>query len=471
MKATISESKKRITVKPRTQEGVLGYDIDNNYPNRVKDIVSGSGMGKSCVRLYKKFIYGKGFQNTEFAKAKINRKGLTPDKLLLKLADNLAYWAGFSVHVNYNMLYEISEINFQPFSHVRFNEPDHKTHPDMFAVYCDWSEKNIKKDKIVHINKYNPDHEVIQREVEKAGGWEYYKGQILYFSEEGNEYPLASYDAVLEDMQTDDQTKLYKFRNITTNFMASHAIITSKIQSDDPEADEKSALQESLEQYQGAENANKLILIEKESEEQTFEIQKIEQQSGDKMHEWTETSTRNNIRQAFLIPPVLLMELEGRLGGTSDEMIDATNSYNSTTEDERLVIEETMRELFGRFMFKVNQDENYSIIVRSSIAKADPQKKKDMTEVVKDTALTVEQKIHILVYSYEVAEEDALKMVKPSDQIQSNQTLAEKLQVGGTQSLISILTDPLLLPPMKRGTLKVLFGLTDEQINELIPIV
>ena len=48
--------------------------------------------------------------------------------------------------------------------------------------------------------------------------------------------------------------------------------------------------------------------------------------------------------------------------------------------------------------------------------------------------------------------------------------LSEKLGVGGTQSLISILQDPILAKEQKRGTLKVLFSLTDEQINQLIPL-
>jgi len=48
--------------------------------------------------------------------------------------------------------------------------------------------------------------------------------------------------------------------------------------------------------------------------------------------------------------------------------------------------------------------------------------------------------------------------------------LSEKLGVGGTQSLISILQDPILGKEQKRGTLKVLFSLTDEQINQLIPL-
>jgi hypothetical protein len=44
------------------------------------------------------------------------------------------------------------------------------------------------------------------------------------------------------------------------------------------------------------------------------------------------------------------------------------------------------------------------------------------------------------------------------------------LWVGGTQALTSILSDPLLTIDQKKGTLKVLFGLSDEQTNQMLSL-
>jgi hypothetical protein len=48
--------------------------------------------------------------------------------------------------------------------------------------------------------------------------------------------------------------------------------------------------------------------------------------------------------------------------------------------------------------------------------------------------------------------------------------LAVTLGVGGTQALTSILSDPLLNLEQKKGTLKVLFGLSDEQVNQMLAL-
>ena len=151
-------------------------------------------------------------------------------------------------------------------------------------------------------------------------------------------------------------------------------------------------------------------------------------------------------------------------------MIDATKTYNSITEDERLVIEGMFMELFAYYYDKsVNTTGNFSILPREAISKDDAQKKKDIIAVIKDNSYSNNQKLEILTKIYIIPEEDANKLINASDIIQRSQTLAEKLQVGGTQSFISILTDTSLSPEQKRGSLKVLFDMADEKINLLIP--
>lgn len=476
-KATVTKVDKRITVNERRFNGILNYDIDNNYPSRVRDIVANSGMGKTCVNLYKKYIFGEGFEDADFSKAALNDLGITAESLLKKFADDFGYNGGYTVHVNYNALYEISEINFQPICNVRFTTAENKKYPNMYAVYKNWCERSIDEKKIKFIYKFNPDPKAISSQVDHCGGWEYYTGQIFYYSPLENQYPLAMYDAVLEDMQTDSQAKTYKFRNITTSFLASHLLITDKYESgeaDDKAGDRRAATEkenmiENLEEFQGADNVGKIMHVEKETPDQTFTLQKIDQQQGDKLYEWTENSTRDNIRQAFLQPAVLLMNTPGKLG-TSKEIVDATNYYNAVTKDERQQLEETFRILMSFFHDQsLNKETNFYILPRKTVTEDDSQKKEKITKIIIDGAYTPEQKILILVSLYGVAKEDAEKLVRPVDKKQDEQTLAEKLQIGGTQSLISVITNASMTPEEKRGTLEVLFGLSPDQINLLIP--
>lgn len=422
MKATLSHTEKRIVVKKNGFNGIDSYDLDNNYPQRVRDIADNSGMATTCIKLYHSFLYGKGFQNVEFAKAKINRHRLTPDKLLLLNSENYSYNGGFAVHVNYNALYEKSEVNFHPFQTIRFTNQDSKQY-GKYAVYKDWGERNIDANKVNYINKYNPDPNIISNEVDAAGGFNYYKGQIYYVSNRLLQYAKAVYDAVLEDMQSDSKTKGFKYRAITNNFHASHILKTTKGESPDGDKDiiesggrrrrdrEQNAMVDSLEKFQGNDDAMNIMHVELETPDQLFDLVKVDQQQADGLYQYTESSVRDNIRQSFLIPSILLMQQPGRLGATQ-EFIDATNYYNLITESERLLFEEVYREVFSNFKDKINKEEDYFIIPKSSIKKNDSQRNQQIMDILKDVSLSPEQKREILVLMHEVPEEDAEKLTK-----------------------------------------------------------
>lgn len=417
MKATVTKyTEPRLSIPKRSYRGVVPYDIDNNYPLRVRDIVQNSGMGKTCVGKYRKFIFGEGFSDPNFANTIINKARLTPNKLLNKLSENFAYHGGFAIHVNWNPLFQISEINFQPFLHVRKTSEDNEEYPNMYAVCKWWHLRNIKAGDIVYIDRFCEDPEIIQEQVDKAGGWDKYNGQIFYYSTEGDEYPLSIFDAVLEDMQTDSQTKIFKFRNVTSNFMASHVIITDKTESGEAETDvptheniqKESSIVQQLQEFQGAEDAMKVIVIEKDTPEQSFDIKKLDIQNVDNLFQWTENSTRDNIRQAFMIPSILLQTTPGKLGA-STEFIDATNYYNLITNDERLKISEAMELLHSYFSSYVEGQCKYDIVPKSGIENSED--RKSIMLLLNSVVLTIPQKIGALVELFGLDLEQATKIM------------------------------------------------------------
>ncbi len=460
MKATATKyTEPRLTIPRRGAfVGIVSYDIDNNYPKRVRDIVQNSSMGKACVSLYRKFIFGQGFSDRKFANVVINSVGLTWDKWLNKVCDNAAYHGGVCAHVNYNAFGGISEVNFQPFMHVRKTTEDHPEHPDMFAVSKWWHLRNIKPDQIIYIDKFNPDPSIIMDQVDRAGGWENYNGQIMYvpFQDE-DEYPLSLFDAVLEDMQTDSQTKTFKFRNVTSNFMASHILTIDKTESaDSPDASapgtpatrETAAIVEQLEEFQGGENAMKFLVMEKSADQQV-KLEKVDIQKVDNIFEWTESSTRENIRQAFLIPAPLLLTVSGKIG-TSTEIIDAYSVYNKNTEDERLKISEMVALLYSK-MAIFESGFSYEIEPKASVDSDD-------YKIIKDVLPDLTQNERRSVAGF-----DPL-----ADPHANLQTLASKLTVPESNFLYQILTHPELPGEQMAGVLKLYFGLTEEQVKLII---
>jgi len=400
MKATLLTDK-RIERKVSRSEGIINYDSDNAYPQRIEDILNSSSVGTLCHNLALRFTVGNGFKDSSFYNLKINSKGLTPDKLLRKVADNLLKFNGVSIHVNYNANYEIVDYNFIPFSYCRLTSDD-SNNPNKIAVYDDWQkiDGRIDKEAIDYIDFFNPAPNVIEKQVQEAGGWENYNGQIYYYTNVGKSYPLSPLDSFLEDLQTDAKVKLFKYRNVSTNFMASHFIEVDEFE----EEDDRTEFQDALSDFQGADDALKIMLLEKRAgQESSFNLQKVDIQGVDRLYEYTENSVKDAILRSYLIPPVLLLQTAGKLGA-SKEIQDATNYYNGIVSYNQLIIQEIFSELFKNTILTDNQD--FDIIQLK--AKADNQ---DIINVISNVNLTQDQKIESLTMLYGLSREDAINLV------------------------------------------------------------
>lgn len=461
MKATTSYTQKRITNKDSKTEHIKSYDEDNMYPQRVMDIINDSSTGKQCANIKQRFLMGGGFVDIDFYKSVINREGITADKLLRLVTTDFSRLPGFGLHVNYNGLGEITEVNFVHFEHCRIamDENDDAKYRNKIAVYDDWGKQRKKKievEKIDFIDKFNPDKDVILAQVnalneyDKNGnlvvdGWQKYKGQIYVHGMMDGEYPLAQCDAVLEDMQTQGRMKRFKFNSAGNNFLASHVVVTNKFEHEE----DKLNFQDNLIDFQGAENTSGILHIEKENESDVVELKKVEIQNYDGLYEYTEKSCKEDIYQAFLIPSVLIMATAGKLG-TSTEIKDATAYYNGITADERLVIEEVFKMIFSKFHKNINPTNDYSIIPFKA-----PVSDKD-----------IDPTLFQYLTSNEIREANGFAPLE--DASSNEQTLAEKFGVVGTTNIVALLSNAELSDAQKIGTMKVLFGLTDQQAIEML---
>lgn len=368
-KATSSTSK-RIDYKVNKTEHILNYDFDNKYPQRCEDIIADSRTGTATSLIRTKFIVGGGLNDVELSKKKINRKGVKVDQFHRSLASDQSKYASHAIHVQYNALMEIISLTYVPWSNIRYTQSDNPLYKDKIAVYDDWGK--VKKQKldlksIQFIDLYDPREEVILKQVENLAekdkdgnliksGWEKYKGQIYISTPNLGEYPLATFDAVLEDMMTEGNMKRFKFRSSNQNFLASHLLITSKFEN----TEDADKFENDVKKFQGADNTASLWWIEKENPSDVLELQKVEIQNYDKLYEYTETSTTESIILNSLIPQVLLLSIPGKLG-TSKEIEEATAFYNGITADDRLQLTETYQELFPRFVDGLLNTSDYTI--------------------------------------------------------------------------------------------------------------
>jgi hypothetical protein len=451
MKSTIAQIESRIELKNDNSQGIIKYDVDNAYPQRVRLLVEGSGTASACVKLFGKYIRGLGFQEPTFYSSICNTKRWTFDRLLKSVSDDYAMFGGFAIHVNYNSLLEISEMNYVPFEFVRLCIPDDTGYVSKVKVYNDWGKKlgsRIDENKMHEINIFNPDPEVVLKQIEAAEGIDKYKGQVMYFTNDADTYPLAPVDSIYEDVQTDGELKHYNNRNVTTGFMP-QVIWSTKGKFED-----KKDLEEHLENikaFQGVRNGAKVIHLEIESDEEVPNIQQIKNEINDKLFEHTEQSVRENIIRCFMIPNILLGVSTPNALGEKNDREGAKNVYSDITKDERIVMEAVFAVMFERWHKQEdNPTKNFSIQPIQGVPQT------INAELYKD--MTLNERRQML-----------LNLPAQQEQQAATKLLVETLGVGGTQALQTILVDQFLTPQQKRATLRLVFGFTEDEALQLIP--
>lgn len=337
--------------------GIQTYGENNSFPQQVQNIVLGSGTGFSCINVLTKFLKGRGFKDPALYDLVINRKGQTMDNLLYQVAIDYAMFGGFYLHVNYNANFKISEINWVPFENARLGEPDESGKPKFIALHWDWGRqfqqiKQWKATDIHKINLFNPKPEIIQGEVEIAGGWDNYRGQIYYFfSNMAGNYPVPSYFPALTDMSTEQGVANLSYRNARNNFLPAGMLID--IINEDQNKNQKSETEADLLAYQGDEEACKIIYTSVSSKEEIPEFIEFRSENYDKEFSVTDESCRSRIGRAFNQPPILRAEDVGSNFG-ADALQNAYNYYNSVTDVDRANIEQAFKEIFtywGQFEY------------------------------------------------------------------------------------------------------------------------
>jgi hypothetical protein len=453
MKIGKLKSDRRLEMRNDKSLGIQTYGGQNDYPQQVMQIVEASVSGKPCVGVYAKFIAGNGFADKDFYTKVLNRKGHTVDFILNQLAKDFALFGGFALHINYNALFQTVEIQNIPFETVRFEKLDDNGFFSRVAIHWDWARqygnlRRWKKEDIAFIDSYNPDPAVIENQVETAGGWENYNGQVFYFSNEGEKtYPLPIFNNVLTDMNTQEGISNVSNRNARKNFLPSGMLI-DKVNRDKSEEQNKETEKAFLD-FQGDEKACKILRVEIEDESEKPEFVPFTANNYDKQFDVTRKAVRDDIGIAFNQPPILRAQDVGANFG-ADLMQNAYNYYNSVIGNERLEIERCFTAIFKNWYEPVNGD--YSILpLEYTIVK------QNLKEIPPEflSILTVNEKRELLGYDNLLGDE--------TEEI----TLAEKIGVGGVQSITAIISDPALSESQKKGILKVLFSLTEKDLQTI----
>lgn len=345
------------------------YGYDNLYPQNLAHITDASGTACLCLNRYARFIEGYGFYDNILALSKLNNKGDTADDVLRSVANDLARFGGFALHVNYNVLCQVSEVSHVPFEDCRLEETDDDGNVAHILIHPDWEQKKTRNGKrlmlsernIERINVFNPDPDIVRQQIENVGGIDAYRGQILWASMNGKgTYPTPIYDAAITDISTDEGLGNVKMRNARNNFLVSCMLVTKKgfqkVDENGNVVDEgKLISDEDFKNFQGDENTGKILMVELENNEDEPKVIGFPTRNFDKEFSVTDASVVERIYAQFHQELFHAIRI-GKLGFSGQVMRDAYEYYAGEVTTEQRVIERAFKTILTNWKDPVLQN-------------------------------------------------------------------------------------------------------------------
>ena len=346
-----------------THLGIKAYGSNNDYPQKILEIVSASGTGKSCLDIYNKFIIGEGFEDQALATTIVNSSKEKANVLLAKCAKDLRNFNGFAILVKYSGLSLPAELYNIPFEQCRIGINNSLEYTGQIAIHPDWTGitgRRFDKSDVKWANVFNVQNAF--KQIKEAGNPEKFIGQIYYFTSDGElEYPVSPFDPIVTDMLTEESVSTVKHRNAKYNFLPAGILVRKglklhtkddgTIDPNDPYNQEQLASAKMIERMQGDNNAVKIWVVDVDADEEKPEFIPFSTQNYDKMYELTEKTVQENIGKMFMIPPIL-RGVDVGAGFGADLMNNAYDFMNSVTHGDRISLEQAFADLFEFFPTK-----------------------------------------------------------------------------------------------------------------------
>lgn len=413
----IEYDKGRTSVRKNQQKHILNWGESNDYPQAVIDIVNASYTGTNCLDRYYKFIYGRGFADKDNYQIVVNPDGDTADGLLQLVAGDLASFGGFAIHVNRNLLGQITTMRHIPMENVRLcpDDPDDPEYIGKVALHPDWGERSWKrfnKTPIEFFYLYDPNVNVFRERVAKEGGILNYKGEIYIYSNKKGTYPLPIYDSVLTDMATQEGVSNVTYRNIKRGFMPAGCFAEINPEYDDNNEKDKEQFEETgkiLRSLQGDKQAASIMHVTVKDKENLPQFIAMKGNNYDKEFTVSTDYVRKAIGQAFSQPPELRCEDTSK-GFANDTMIQAYRVYNSVTSNERETLEREFTQLFKNWYMPLDynfqiQPLSYGEETLLSLLGADTVKA--VVELATNNEISIPQRKALLMTVYGLSEDMA----------------------------------------------------------------
>jgi len=346
---------------------------DNAYPELVDRLIKNSVTAKRCSKLVSSYVIGEGFGEEQNKMIVNEKKGLTLLQFGYDIAKTYTDQQGVFIHVNYSADLSVSEFSEIPYTHCRLGKSDDNDYSGKILVKK-WNDPYDKKDPI-YFDVFNPRKDVVQAQIEAAGGIKKYRGQILFVNNSNLRYPLSTIDSSLMDAESENKVSVFKNVSLKKGFFGKTLVVTppfvdgnmdQKTEEYQNAVSERENFKKTIQQFVGAENSTGVLHLEMELDDNDIDkvimFKNIETNINDELFKHTETSIRDNICISYGVPPMLISQTEGSLFSSSGEAYTQMKlQVQESSAIDRRIITETINKLL---VLKGDQEVEIELLIK-----------------------------------------------------------------------------------------------------------
>lgn len=404
------------------KRGWVKFGDSNNFPLEALEINGKSTTNRSINNSIKTYLAGKGVKKP--IKGYLGAPNSSQDwhAIIKLLAQDYSIFNGFYFQVILNNNEVSVSIHHQDFTQVRVGEIDEAGKPLTFMIHRDWK-KASPSNPPEQLEAWQGMENAVKGEVYLYHYWEYEAGLDLYC--------IPRWHSAVEFVKADGELGGFYLHSIANGFTPSVVVSVPN----NPHKDIKREFEDRMTQaFAGKRGANKVITLWGENDAVKPTITPFSASGNADVYNNVEKIIFQRIVSAHQLssPTLAGVSGSGNLSGNASEIVDSYILFNFT------VVEG----------------------LRSNLLQA----------------LNTFSRINGLA-TIEIEELDVIAQIQASksDEVISGidgeidtEALATKIGVGGTQVLTSIVENTELSEDTKRGMLKSLFGLSDEEISDIL---
>lgn len=252
---------KALKLRAFKSDEVLGYGLDNLYPQTITEVINASKTATSCCEKAQENISCEGFNNASFAEMG-NDHGDNMNDVLEFISSDIPRYRGYALIVQYGGDYKPKAVYPVPFQYVRavLND-DYINNPivNKWKVFNNWDREEVKNRNSIKGKIYptfNP--ETFKAECEEFGGIEKHPGQLFYANLSNTApYPLSPFHAVQSEMVAEYKNAEYVQNTLARGFHMCSIVTHGGFDSDT----EQNNFRDAVSGMMGTDNAGAVLVV------------------------------------------------------------------------------------------------------------------------------------------------------------------------------------------------------------------